>query len=146
VLGVVTVVAVSILAVPSLFVLVAVAVLAVLAVLAVFALLGFVAVLAVLALLGLVVVAVLNDIEHRLTKLNHPRTNGQVDRINRTIKETTVNPVITIKITISFLSILIPLFWLTISLNNLKLYVVSGLLHPMNLLSNLGMINQKISC
>jgi transposase InsO family protein len=31
-----------------------------------------------------------NDIEHRLTKPNHPWTNGQVERINRTIKETSV--------------------------------------------------------
>ncbi|GEM_PF-2486160 len=30
------------------------------------------------------------DIEHRLTKPNHPWTNGQVERMNRTIKETTV--------------------------------------------------------
>jgi transposase InsO family protein len=31
-----------------------------------------------------------NGIEHRLTKPNHPWTNGQVERINRTLKETTV--------------------------------------------------------
>lgn len=31
-----------------------------------------------------------NDIEHRLTKLAHPWTNGQVERMNRTIKEATV--------------------------------------------------------
>ena len=32
-----------------------------------------------------------NDIEHRLTKLNHPWTNGQVERrMNRTIKEAAV--------------------------------------------------------
>ncbi len=31
-----------------------------------------------------------NDIEHRLTKPNHPWTNGQVERTNRTIKEATV--------------------------------------------------------
>lgn len=31
-----------------------------------------------------------NDIEHRLTKVNHPWTNGQVGRMNRTIKEATV--------------------------------------------------------
>ena len=30
------------------------------------------------------------DIEHRLTKLRHPWTNGQVERMNRTIKEATV--------------------------------------------------------
>ena len=29
-------------------------------------------------------------IEHRLTQINHPWTNGQVERMNRTIKETTV--------------------------------------------------------
>ena len=29
-------------------------------------------------------------IEHRLTKFNHPWTNGQVERMNRTIKEATV--------------------------------------------------------
>jgi transposase InsO family protein len=28
-----------------------------------------------------------NGIEHRLTKVNHPWTNGQVERMNRTIKE-----------------------------------------------------------
>jgi transposase InsO family protein len=31
-----------------------------------------------------------HDIEHRLTKLNHPWTNGQVERMNCTIKEATV--------------------------------------------------------
>lgn len=31
-----------------------------------------------------------NDIEHRLTKPNHPWTNGQVERMNRTMKEATV--------------------------------------------------------
>ena len=31
-----------------------------------------------------------NDIEHRLTKPNHPWTNGQVERMNRTIKEASV--------------------------------------------------------
>ena len=30
-----------------------------------------------------------HGIEHRLTKPNHPLTNGQVERINRTIKEAT---------------------------------------------------------
>ncbi|ALT18780.1 transposase [Piscirickettsia salmonis] len=30
------------------------------------------------------------DIEHRLTKVNHPWTNGQVERMNRTLKEATV--------------------------------------------------------
>ena len=30
------------------------------------------------------------QIEHRLTKIKHPWTNGQVERMNRTIKETTV--------------------------------------------------------
>jgi transposase InsO family protein len=30
-------------------------------------------------------------IEHRLTKPNHPWTNGQVERMNRTIKEATVS-------------------------------------------------------
>ena len=29
-------------------------------------------------------------IEHGLTKVNHPWTNGQVERMNRTIKEATV--------------------------------------------------------
>jgi transposase InsO family protein len=30
------------------------------------------------------------DVEHRLTKPRHPWTNGQIERMNRTIKETTV--------------------------------------------------------
>ena len=29
-------------------------------------------------------------IDHRLTKINHPWTNGQVERMNRTLKEATV--------------------------------------------------------
>ena len=32
-----------------------------------------------------------HGIEHRLTKVKHPWTNGQVERMNRTIKEATVN-------------------------------------------------------
>ena len=31
-----------------------------------------------------------NSIEHRLTKPNHPWTNGQVERMNRIIKDATV--------------------------------------------------------
>jgi transposase InsO family protein len=31
-----------------------------------------------------------NDIDHRTTKPKHPWTNGQVERMNRTIKEATV--------------------------------------------------------
>ena len=31
-----------------------------------------------------------NGIEHRLTRVKHPWTNGQVERMNRTIKEATV--------------------------------------------------------
>jgi transposase InsO family protein len=31
-----------------------------------------------------------NGIEHRLTKVRHPWTNGQVERMNRTIKAATV--------------------------------------------------------
>ena len=31
-----------------------------------------------------------NEIKHRLTKIKHPWTNGQVERMNRTIKEATV--------------------------------------------------------
>jgi len=31
-----------------------------------------------------------NGIDHRLTKVSHPWTNGQVERMNRTIKEATV--------------------------------------------------------
>ena len=33
-----------------------------------------------------------NDIDHRLTKPRHPWTNGQVERMNRTIKEATDKP------------------------------------------------------
>ena len=32
----------------------------------------------------------MDGIEHRLTKIKHPWTNGQVERMNRTIKEATV--------------------------------------------------------
>ncbi|WAW10769.1 IS481 family transposase [Oxalobacter vibrioformis] len=32
-----------------------------------------------------------NGIEHRLTKVKHPWTNGQVERMNRTVKQATVN-------------------------------------------------------
>jgi hypothetical protein len=32
-----------------------------------------------------------NDIDHRLTKPKHPWTNGQVERMNRTIKEATIH-------------------------------------------------------
>ena len=31
-----------------------------------------------------------NDIDHRLTKPRHPWTNGQVERMNRTLKDATV--------------------------------------------------------
>jgi len=31
-----------------------------------------------------------NGIEHRLTRIKHPWTNGQVERMNRTIKDATV--------------------------------------------------------
>jgi transposase InsO family protein len=31
-----------------------------------------------------------HGIEHRLTRVNHPWTNGQVERMNRTIKDATV--------------------------------------------------------
>ena len=33
---------------------------------------------------------VTNDIDHRTTKPKHPLTNGQVERMNRTIKDATV--------------------------------------------------------
>jgi transposase/transposase-like protein len=33
----------------------------------------------------------INDIDHRLTKPRHPWTNGQVERMNRTIKQATVH-------------------------------------------------------
>jgi transposase InsO family protein len=36
-----------------------------------------------------------NGIEHQLTKIKHPWTNGQVERMNRTIKEATVKRAIT---------------------------------------------------
>jgi transposase InsO family protein len=32
----------------------------------------------------------LNDVDHRLTKPKHPWANGQVERMNRTIKDATV--------------------------------------------------------
>jgi transposase InsO family protein len=35
-------------------------------------------------------ICLLHGIDHRLTKPNHPWTNGQVERMNRTIKEVTV--------------------------------------------------------
>lgn len=35
-------------------------------------------------------VCLCHGIEHRLTKPNHPWTNGQVERMNRKIKEATV--------------------------------------------------------
>jgi len=35
-------------------------------------------------------VCVANDIDHRLTKPKHPWTNGQVERMNRTLKDATV--------------------------------------------------------
>ncbi|MFA5688679.1 MAG: integrase core domain-containing protein, partial [Kiritimatiellales bacterium] len=31
-----------------------------------------------------------NNVDHRLTQPNHPWTNGQVERMNRTLKEATV--------------------------------------------------------
>ena len=31
-----------------------------------------------------------HGIEHRLTQINHPWTNGQVERMNRTLKEATI--------------------------------------------------------
>jgi transposase InsO family protein len=31
-----------------------------------------------------------HGLEHRLTKVNHPWTNGQVERLNRTLKDATV--------------------------------------------------------
>jgi transposase InsO family protein len=37
-----------------------------------------------------------HDIKHKLTEVNHPWTNGQVERMNRTIKEATVKRFITI--------------------------------------------------
>ncbi len=40
--------------------------------------------------ISLIVFCPEHDIEHRLTKIKHPWTNGQVERMNRTIKEATV--------------------------------------------------------
>lgn len=39
---------------------------------------------------GFELVCARNDIVHRLTKPNHPWTNGQVERMNRTLKEATI--------------------------------------------------------
>ena len=39
---------------------------------------------------GFELVCAQNDIDHRLTRPNHPWTNGQVERMNRTLKEATV--------------------------------------------------------
>lgn len=39
---------------------------------------------------GFILACAENDIDHRLTKPNHPWTNGQVERMNRTIKDATV--------------------------------------------------------
>ncbi|MEM6889127.1 MAG: IS481 family transposase [Pseudomonadota bacterium] len=39
---------------------------------------------------GFVLACAQNDIDHRLTKPGHPWTNGQVERMNRTIKDATV--------------------------------------------------------
>jgi transposase InsO family protein len=36
-------------------------------------------------------ICIQHGIEHRLTKPNHPWTNGQVERMNRTLKDATVN-------------------------------------------------------
>ena len=36
------------------------------------------------------IVSAMNTLEHRLTKVSHPWTNGQVERMTRTLKETTV--------------------------------------------------------
>ncbi|MGY3591850.1 transposase InsO family protein [Bradyrhizobium sp. USDA 4341] len=38
-----------------------------------------------------------NGIEHQLTMIRHPWTNGQVERMNGTIKEATVQATITIE-------------------------------------------------
>ena len=42
-----------------------------------------------------------NDIDHRLTKPKHPWTNGQVERMNRTIKDATIWDASLTKLTIS---------------------------------------------
>ena len=39
---------------------------------------------------GFELVCAQNDIDHRLTRPNHPWTNGQVERMNRTLKEATI--------------------------------------------------------
>ena len=40
--------------------------------------------------ISLIVVRQESGIDHRLTKTNHPWTNGQVERMNRTLKDATV--------------------------------------------------------
>lgn len=47
-----------------------------------------------------------NDIAHRLAKVRHPWTNGQVGKMNRTIKEATVKryhsrPIVNLKLTVT---------------------------------------------
>ncbi|MCS3447361.1 transposase InsO family protein [Bradyrhizobium elkanii] len=80
-------------------------------------------------------------IEHRLTKPNHPWTNGQVERMNRTLKEATVRRYHyethgNWKITS------LPSLMLTTSPDALRPCVVS---HPMKLSAKHGPTNQTAS-